>query len=56
MGTDESELASDLVDLTGVSLEEIALLPDSVLAVSLRRILTEDSDDTERYVSFQECI
>lgn len=48
MGTDES----DLVDLTGISLERIALLPDSVLAESLRRILAEGSDASERYAGF----
>lgn len=53
MGTDESELESDLVDLTGISLERISLLPDSALAASLRRILTDDSDATERYAGFQ---
>ena len=53
VGTDESELESGLVDLTGISLERIALLPDSALAASLRRILTDDSDATERYAGFQ---
>lgn len=50
VGTDES----DVVDLTGISLERIALLPDSVLAASLRRILADDGDATERYVGFQD--
>lgn len=56
MGTDESELESGLVDLTGISLERIALLPDSALAASLRRILTDDRDATERYAGFQNLI
>jgi FXSXX-COOH protein len=56
VGTDKSEFESDLVNLTGISLEQIALLPDSVLAASLRRVLTDDSDTTERYAGFQEYI
>ncbi len=52
----ESGFESDRVDLTGISLERIALLPDSVLAASLRRILTDDSDPTEQYAGFQEYI
>lgn len=56
VGTDDSELESDLVDLTGISLEKIALLPDSVLAESLRRILADDGDATERYAGFQDVV
>ncbi|MGH3548655.1 MAG: FxSxx-COOH cyclophane-containing RiPP peptide [Pseudonocardiaceae bacterium] len=56
MGIDESGLESDLVNLTGISLEKIALLPDSVLAASLRRILASDGDGTEAYVGFQDRI
>lgn len=54
MSTEESGFQSDRVDLTGLTLERIALLPDSVLAASLRRILTDDGDPTEQYASFQE--
>lgn len=56
MSTDESEFESSLVDLTSISLERIALLPDSVLATSLRRILADDSDPAEQYAGFQEYI
>ncbi len=56
VSTDESNVESDLMDLTGISLEKIALLPDSALAASLRRILTDSSDATEGYAGFQDHI
>jgi FXSXX-COOH protein len=56
VSTEESAFESDRVDLTGLPLERIALLPDSVLAASLRRILTDDSDPTEQYAGFQDRI
>ena len=56
MSSEKSGFESDWVDLTGLTLERIALLPDSVLAASLRRILADDGDLTEQYSSFQERI
>lgn len=37
----DQDLRSDLVDLTGVSLESLRNLPQNALAESLRRILDE---------------
>lgn len=54
VSTEESGFESDRVDLTGLTLERIALLPDSALTASLRRILTDDGDPTEQYAGFQE--
>lgn len=51
---DESGLESDLVDLTGVDLEKLGALPGSVLAMSLRRILAENSVEREQYAAFQD--
>jgi FXSXX-COOH protein len=56
VSVNESGFESDRVDLTGISLEKIALLPDSVLAASLHRILAENSDPAEQYARFQEHI
>ncbi|MFC6086392.1 hypothetical protein [Sphaerisporangium aureirubrum] len=37
-------LASDLVDLSGISLDAVAEMPDSVLASALRRIHLEATE------------
>lgn len=55
-GQDEPGLESDLVDLTGIDLERLCELPDSVLALSLRRILAENSVAREQYAGFQNYI
>jgi FXSXX-COOH protein len=52
----EPELESDLVDLTGVDLQQLSALPHSVLAMSLRRILAENSVMREYYAGFQDQI
>ncbi|NRQ32501.1 FXSXX-COOH protein [Nonomuraea sp. NN258] len=41
------ELRPDLVDLSGLDLERIAALPESVFASSLERIFRELSGDEE---------
>jgi FXSXX-COOH protein len=54
-----SELESDLVDLSGVDLEQLSTLPGTVFARSLRRILAEEGEHSEsetasdRYAAFQ---
>lgn len=53
MGRDEPTLESDLIDLTGVDLEQLSALPSSVLTVSLRRILAENSVASEQYAGFE---
>lgn len=37
----EDELESELVDMSGISLDELGSLPRNALVTSLRRILTE---------------
>ena len=48
------EPESDLVDLTGVSLEDLPTLSDAPLAHSIRRILNESRDDGQTVVSGHE--
>ncbi|SPL91376.1 unnamed protein product [[Actinomadura] parvosata subsp. kistnae] len=43
------ELRPDLVDLSGLDLESIAALPESVFASSLERIFRELSGDEESF-------
>ena len=50
---DEVVLKSELLDVTGISLEQLDALPDSVLRESLRRIFTERVDVPDRYSLFE---
>lgn len=45
---------SDLVDLTGISLEDLPSLGDAPLAHSIRRILSESRDESPSVVSGHE--
>lgn len=49
---DDVVLDSDLLDVTGISFEELDAMPDSVLRASLRRVLAEQADAPERYTIF----
>lgn len=51
-----ADLESDLVDVAGIDLEQLATLPDSVLANSLRRILSEGEKMSDLYAIFQDSI
>ncbi|WP_327087864.1 FxSxx-COOH protein [Nonomuraea sp. NBC_01738] len=42
-------LRSDLVDLSGIDLEEIAELPDSALGHALRRLMRDFDDPAGTY-------
>lgn len=53
MGNDEPVWESDLVDLSGLTLEQIGRLGNSVLAETLSSVLTENSGPAERYAAFQ---
>jgi FXSXX-COOH protein len=44
-----AELRSDLVDLSGFSLDELDRLPPNALTSSLRRILTESARQPHSY-------
>lgn len=48
------EPASDLVDLTDLSLEDLPSLGDTPLAHSIRRVLAETRDDGQTVVSGHE--
>ncbi|MEO3813815.1 FxSxx-COOH cyclophane-containing RiPP peptide [Sphaerisporangium sp. B11E5] len=43
-GNPPDTLASDLVDLSGISLDALAEMPDSVLASALRRVHREATE------------
>jgi FXSXX-COOH protein len=47
-----AELRSDLVDLTGLCLDQIDDLPETVLASSLRRILRENQEQPSAYTQY----
>lgn len=47
------DLRSELVDLTGVSLAQLADLPRNALTESLRRILTENERQPTMFSQFQ---
>ena len=49
MDDDDLVLESELLDVTGIDLEQLKTLPDSVLRSALRRILTERVDMPDRY-------
>jgi FXSXX-COOH protein len=53
MKDDFSDREPGLIDLTGVDLATLAELPDTVLAGSLRRVLTEAEEPADRYAGFQ---
>lgn len=50
---DETALESELLDVTGISFEQLEALPDTVLRASLRRVLAERVDVPEQYTIFQ---
>lgn len=52
-GSDEGELRSDLVDLTGLDWDRFTGVPDSVLDASLQRILRENSASVDHFAAFQ---
>ncbi|MFI6386206.1 hypothetical protein [Nonomuraea sp. NPDC050540] len=45
----EEALESDLIDLSGVELDQAASLPDSALAQALRRVFARSSDSVQGY-------
>jgi len=47
MDEPEGELWSDLIDLTGIDLKLLDDLPEDVLTVALRRVLSAAEEDDE---------
>jgi FXSXX-COOH protein len=57
VGLDESAgLESDLLDVAGIDLAQLADLPDSVLATALRRIIREGETMSDQYAIFQNAL
>lgn len=54
--TDEPMVESVIVDLTGVTLDDLRDLPDSVVAPALRRILEEIDSPQDAVAGFQSAI
>jgi FXSXX-COOH protein len=50
---DDPELASELIDVSGLTPEQVEAMPESVLRNSLRRVLAEDPSTPGQYASFQ---
>ncbi|HEX9335097.1 MAG TPA: FxSxx-COOH cyclophane-containing RiPP peptide [Pseudonocardiaceae bacterium] len=50
------DLRSDLIDVTGIDLDQLMDLPDSVLTESLLRILRDVSVPPNQYAKFQDAI
>jgi FXSXX-COOH protein len=52
MGEAEPAFQSDLIDLSGIDLEQLSVLPGSVFVTALRRILQENAEDSMPYAGF----
>ena len=52
----ESDSELELIDLTGVDLDELASLPDTVLVGTLRRILSGLDEATDRFCGFESAL
>ncbi|MFD4668682.1 FxSxx-COOH cyclophane-containing RiPP peptide [Lentzea sp. NPDC058450] len=50
---DDPELTSELIDVSGLTPEQVDAMPESVLRNSLRRMLAEDPSTPGQYASFQ---
>jgi FXSXX-COOH protein len=53
---DDAGLESELLDVTGIDLDQLDALPDSVLRASLRRVLTERVDIPDGYAGFENAL
>lgn len=49
----DTELKSDLVDLSRVDFDQLDALPPSVLTRSLHRVLQENASNIDHYAAFQ---
>jgi FXSXX-COOH protein len=46
MSIDTGDFSTDLIDVTGLSLEDLAALPESSLVIALREVLTREAIPT----------
>ena len=46
MSIDTGDFSTDLIDVTGLSLEDLEALPESSLAIALREVLARDAAPT----------
>ncbi|HEX4094321.1 MAG TPA: FxSxx-COOH cyclophane-containing RiPP peptide [Trebonia sp.] len=46
MSIDTGVFSTDLIDVTGLSLEDLEALPDTSLTIALREVLTRDDTPT----------
>lgn len=53
---EEAGLESELLDVTGIDLDQLDGLPESVLRASLLRILSEPADLPDGYAGFQNAL
>jgi FXSXX-COOH protein len=50
---DDTGLTSELVDLSGIELFQLAELPDSLLTRALRRLFVECGEGSEPFAGFE---
>ena len=53
---DALEVRSDMVDLSGLHLDQLDHLPETVLVAALRRIVRESMEQPNSYEQFQSAI
>jgi FXSXX-COOH protein len=53
MSREEPDIESNLVDVVGLTLDEIQRLPETALTHSLRRFLSGPVEPAEQYAGFQ---
>lgn len=51
-----ADYESDLLDLRGISLADVAKLPESALVRSLRRVLENDDVASQQYAGFKSAV
>ncbi|HEY9504364.1 MAG TPA: FxSxx-COOH cyclophane-containing RiPP peptide [Gemmatimonadales bacterium] len=56
MDEEEDDLESELVDVTGIDLDALADVQDSVMGAALLRIYREMTEDVEPFSGFQQSI
>jgi FXSXX-COOH protein len=52
MAETEPSFQSDLIDISGIDLEQLDAFPPSAFVTALRRILRDNADETAPYAGF----